>query len=380
MSDFIPVHEPVFIGNEKKYLAECIDSGWVSSEGNFVKEFEQAFSSYVGLDYGIAVSNGTAALETALYAVGVKPGDEVVMPSFTIISCAIACIRLGAIPVFVDIDPKNWTMNVSAIEEKISTKTAAIMAVHIYGHTVDMDPIYRLQEKYNFKIVEDAAEAQGARYFSRYRGDTWLNCGSLGDVSATSFYANKVITTGEGGMVCTAVEEYAERARSYRNLCFDEDRRFEHVELGYNFRMSNLQAAVGLAQLECIEQFLSKKKQLAQMYRQKIENISHVDFMKVEDWADSMYWMYSVILDGTNKIEASTVMSALKGKGIGSRPFFCGLHRQPALREWIMDAEQYPVTDHAYKYGLYLPSSINLTEVDIDRIVTSLGESIEGAA
>lgn len=365
-----PVNEPLLDGNERKYLNECIDSGWLSSEGPFVDKFENSFAEFVGCKFGVAVSNGTAALEVALYAAGLKPGDEVIMPSFTIISCAIACVRLGLIPVLVDIDPHTWTMNVHQIESKITSRTRAIMPVHIYGHPVDMDTVFILAEKHGLKIIEDAAEVQGAQYLSSHRGNTWLKCGSMSDVAATSFYANKIITTGEGGMVVTNDKTIAERAKSYRNLCFRPEQRFLHTELGYNFRMTNLQAAVGLAQVEQIERFVGIKRRIGEYYRKKFTDIKGLRFMPEMKWARSVYWMYSVELDPQHGITAKDMMNRLKAHNIGTRPFFMGMHSQPVLQDLgLFKDESYPNTDHAYKWGFYLPSGMTLTEKLVDEIV-----------
>lgn len=366
----IPVNEPLLDGNEKKYLNECIDTGWISSEGPFVARFEAGFSSFLGVQHGVAVCNGTAALEAALYALGVGKDDEVIIPSFTIISCAIACIRLGARPVLVDIEPDTWTMDASQIESRITARTKVIMPVHIYGHPVDMDKVFPLAEKYGLKILEDAAEVHGAEYYSRHRGGKWLKCGAMGDVSATSFYANKIITTGEGGMVLCNDPQSAERARSYRNLCFRPEMRFYHSELGYNFRMTNLQAAVGLAQLERIDKFLEIKVRLGEYYRDKLSGIRGLRFMPVKEYAKSVYWMYGIELDPASGITAAEMMARLKKRGIGTRPFFRGLHDQPVFRKiGYFDGEQYPRTDFAYRYGLYLPSGLTLTENIIDQVV-----------
>jgi perosamine synthetase len=365
----IPVNEPLLDGNEKKYLNECIDSGWISSEGPFVERFETAFASSTGVKHGIAVANGTAALETALYAIGIVEGDEVIMPSFTIISCAIACLRLGAKPVLVDIDPVLWTMDCDQIEGRITKKTKAIMAVHIYGHPVDMDPVFKIAEKYGLKIIEDAAEVQGAEYFSEFKGKQWLRCGGMGHVSATSFYANKIVTTGEGGMVLTSDGEVAQRARSYRNLCFIPTDRFHHENIGYNFRMTSLQAAVGLAQVEQMERFISIKRRNADLYRERLSALRGLRFMETKPWARSVYWMYAVELKEPSGLTAVEMMGRLKSGGIGTRPFFKGLHAQPVLgRMGIFDGKTFPKTDHAYKYGFYLPSGLTLTEENIDDI------------
>lgn len=375
---FIPVSEPLLDGNEKIYLNECIDTGWISSEGPFVKKFEEGFASFTGVNYGIAVCNGTAALETALYALGIAEGDEVIMPSFTIISCAIACIRLGARPVLIDIEPEIWTMDVSQIESRITAKTKAIMAVHIYGHPVQMDEIFRLSERYSLKILEDSAEVHGAEYFSRHRGGKWLKCGAMGHASSTSFYANKIITTGEGGMVLTDDKEVAERARSYRNLSFKAEQRFYHTEPGYNFRMTNLQAAVGLAQVEQIERFIGIKIRLGEYYRKRFDGIEGIRFMPVKEYARSVYWMYGVELDPARGMKAEEMMNRLKKRGVATRPFFRGLHDQPALNDMgFFTGETYPASDMASQYGFYLPSGLTLTTGDIDKVVAAVTEALD---
>ena len=252
--EFIPVNEPLLNGNEKKYLCECIDTGWISSEGPFVKEFEQKMSASAGRKYGVAVANGTAALEVAVQALGIGEGDEVIMPSFTIISCAMAVTKLGAVPVLVDSDLYTWNMNVDEIEAKITSKTKAIMIVHLYGLPVEVDKVLELAKKYNLKVIEDAAEMHGQKYKGK-------PCGSFGDISTFSFYPNKHITTGEGGMVVTDDEELAERCRMLRNLCFRKDVRYVHDEISDNYRFTNLQAAVGLAQLERLDEFVERKRE-----------------------------------------------------------------------------------------------------------------------
>lgn len=369
----IPVNEPILqAGNEKKYLAECIDTNFVSSEGPFVKKFEKAFSDYLNQSHGIAVCNGTAAIETALYAIGINKGDEIIMPSFNIISSAIAAIRLGAVPVLVDIDSDDWNMDVNEIESKITPRTKAILTVDIYGSPVDYDKIIEIAKKNNLIIIEDFAEAQGAEYFSK-KQNKWLKCGSIGDISATSFYANKIITTGEGGMIFTNNDLYAERARSYRNLCFINGNRFYHEELGYNFRMSNLQAAVGLAQFEQIQNFISIKIKNGELYRDRFNNIKGIKFHPVKKYSKCVYWMYSLELSPELGITADEMMSRLKKKNIDTRPFFKGLHIQPVLQALgYFLKEQYPKTDKASKYGFYIPSGLTLTEQQIDTVVKTI--------
>ncbi len=374
----IPINELSFTGNEAKYLKECIETGWISSEGPFVRRFEEGFASFLGLKHGIAVCNGTAALETALFALGVKAGDEVIMPSFTIISCAIACIRLGAKPVLVDIEPDTCTIDVSRIKAKITSKTKVIMPVDIYGHPVNMDKVLDLAKKYNLKVLVDFAESQGAQYHSEKKGENWLQCGSMGDIAATSFYANKIITTGEGGMVVTNNEKYSRRARAYRNLCFGEEERFNHVELGYNFRMTNMQAAVGVARLEQIEKFIGIKRKMAEYYKSGLSEIKQVRFLTEKPYAKSVYWVYAIQLKPGSGICAKELMGRLRKRGIETRPFFKGIHSQPALiKTGLFKGERYPRTDYAYKYGLYLPSGLALTKEQIDKVVKTLKSALK---
>ena len=315
--DFIPVNEPLLNGNEKKYLCECIDTGWISSEGPFVKEFEQKMSDTVDRKYGIAVSNGTAALIVAVQALGMKKGDEVIMPSFTIISCAMAVMKVGAVPVLVDSDLYTWNINTNEIEAKITPKTKAIMIVHLYGLPVEVDKILAIAKKYNLKVIEDAAEMHGQTYKGK-------PCGSFGDISTFSFYSNKHITTGEGGMVVTDDAEIAERCRTLRNLCFKKDIRYVHDETSENYRFTNLQAAVGLAQLESLDEFVEKKRQMGRYYTEKLRDIEGL-ILPVEktEYAQNIYWVYGIVLDKNVKVDNKTVQKFLAEEGIGSRTFFC---------------------------------------------------------
>lgn len=255
MSDFIPVNEPVIGEREKELVLECLNTGWISSEGPFVSQFEEAFSRRVGRKHGVACSNGTAALDLAVAALRLSPGDEVILPTFTIISCAAAIVRAGATPVVVDADPDTWNMVPEQVAAAITPRTAAIMVVHIYGLPVDMDPILELADRHQLAVIEDAAELIGGTYKSR-------PCGSFGHISTFSFYPNKHITTGEGGMVVTDDPDLAARCRSLRNLCFQPKQRFIHEELGWNYRMTNLQAALGLGQLERLDSALERKREI----------------------------------------------------------------------------------------------------------------------
>ena len=362
----IPVCEPSVGKKELEYVTDCLKTGWISSSGKYIEQFEEKWASYCGMKYGISVSNGTTALQVALGCLDLEPGDEVIMPTFTIISCAMAVIYNDAKPALVDSDPDLYTIDTSLIEEKITEKTKAIMPVHIYGHPCDMDEIFRIAEKYDLKIVEDAAEAHGGEYKGK-------RCGSLGDISCFSFYANKIVTTGEGGMILTDDEGYAEKARSLRNLCFQQEKRFLHERLGYNFRLTNMQAALGVAQVDKIEDSVNKKRWIANRYDERLKDIGKLILPIEREWAKNVYWMYAVVLDESSGIDAEGFAAKLKEYGIGTRPFFLGMHEQPVLRNMgLFKEEHYPVTERIYRYGLYLPSGLTLTEKQIDHVSESI--------
>ncbi len=364
---FIPVNEPLLNGNEKKYLCECIDTGWISSEGPFVKEFEQKMSASVGRKYGVAVSNGTAALEVAAQALGIGPGDEVIMPTFTIISCAMAITKLGGIPILVDSDPHTWNMNVDEIEAKITGKTKAIMIVHIYGLPVDVAPILKLAEKYGLKVIEDAAEMHGQTYCGK-------PCGSFGDISTFSFYPNKHITTGEGGMVVTDDEELAERCRSLRNLCFRKDIRYVHDELSDNYRFTNLQAAVGLAQLERLEEFVERKRKMGKFYMEQLKDTEGLTLpVESTNYADNIYWVFGLVIDDSIQADNRDIQKMLAEEGIGTRTFFWCMHEQPVYRNAGMFlGEKYKNAERLARKGFYIPSGLALTEVQMEVVVSKL--------
>lgn len=364
-----PVCVPEIGEHEIELVVQSMRDGWISSEGPAVAAFEARFAEFVGCTHGVAVCNGTAAVETALYAAGVGHGDEVILPSFTIISCAIAVLRLGAVPILVDIEPDTWCMRVDDVLAKITGKTKAIMAVHLFGHPVDLDPILEVSRKKGIAIVEDASQAHGALYKDRV-------CGSIGDVAAFSFYANKIITTGEGGMVTTSDPKIAARAQSYRNLCFDSERRFLHEDIGYNFRMSAMQAAIGLAQMSHAHEKVAKKRRIGAAYGRRLMKISGLQAQTERSWAKTVYWMYALQLSPELGRTARDVMEALRDRGVGTRPFFLGLHAQPSLQQHIAlpESATFPVSDMAYKYGFYLPSSLSLTEEDVDKICDVLEE------
>lgn len=363
----IPVNTPLFNGNEKKYLLECIESGWISSEGPFVSQFEAAFATRVERRHGIAVANGSAALDVAVAALRIGPGDEVIMPTFTIISPAASVVRAGATPVLVDSDPVTWNMDVTQIESKITSRTKAILVVHIYGLPVDMDPVLALAEKYGLAIIEDAAEMHGQTFRGR-------PCGSFGDISTFSFYANKHITTGEGGMVLTNDGELADRCRSLRNLCFQPHRRFVHEELGWNFRLTNLQAAIGLAQLELLDRTVLHKTEIGKEYRTRLQEQTDISFQPASvPYADNLCWVFGLVSE--NGTDAAIVMKYLAECSIGTRPFFWPMHEQPVFNQHgLFIGGSYPVAEKLARFGWYLPSGCGTT---LDQVRESSNATIQ---
>jgi len=371
MSEFIPVNEPLLDGNEKKYLLECIDTGWISSEGPFIKEFEQKFAACMGRKFGIAVCNGTAAIDAAIEALDIGPGDEVIMPTFTIISCIAQIVRKGAKPVLVDSDPITWNMDVTQIEAKITPRTKMIMIVHIFGLPVDVDPVLDIAKRHGIKVIEDAAEMHGQTYKGK-------PCGSFGDISTFSFYPNKHITTGEGGMILTDCHELAEICRSLRNLCFQSDKRFVHKRLGWNLRMTNMQAALGVAQLERLDEFVKKKRWIGRCYNELLADLPGVQLpLTKTEYAENIYWVYGLVLDDQVGFDADEAMKRLAKLGVGCRPFFYPMHQQPVFRELgLFEGEGYPVAEQMYHLGFYIPSGLALSERQIYRVVEALKSTI----
>jgi perosamine synthetase len=373
----IPVSEACFTDREVEYVGSCIRSGRISSSGPLIEEFEEKWSQYCGRKYGVSVCNGTAALQISVAALDLKEGDEVILPTFTIISCALAVLYAGATPVLVDADPRTWTMDVSQIAAKINTRTKAIMVVHIYGHPVDMDPILALAQRHGLAIIEDAAEAHGAEYLSRhaYPDARWARCGSFGTASCFSFYGNKAITTGEGGMVLTDDAALAERFRALRNLCFGSGRRFSHSELGFNFRMTSMQAAVGLAQLERVDQIVEKKRWIGQEYTKRLHGETGMQLPVEEPWAKNMYWMYGIVLSQEIGTSSEAFSREMADRGVETRPFFLGMHEQPVFRQrGLFKKERYPVSEWLARQGVYLPSGLALTEAQLSYVVDAARE------
>lgn len=371
MKEFIPVNTPVLSGNEAKYLKECIDTGWISSEGAFVKKFEERIAEITNRKYAIAVSNGTAAIDIAVEALNFKKGDEIILPTHTIISCINQIIRCGLKAVFVDSDADTWNMNVNDIENKITSKTKAIMVVHTYGLPVEMNKVLDLAKKYNLKIIEDSAEMIGQKYLNQ-------PCGSFGDISTLSFYPNKHITTGEGGMCLTNDKFLAEKCRSLKNLCFSNPR-FVHHNLGWNYRMTNMQAAIGLAQTERIDEIILRKRQIGDRYYSNLKSLKNdFDLPSNKSYAKNIFWVFGLCIKSNKKYNAKDIIEKLNLKGIGSRPFFYSLHKQPIFNKMnLFKDEYYPISELMSKNGFYLPSGLAITNDQIDYVSNSLIDIID---
>lgn len=363
----IPVNIPEIRPEDVSSVLAALNDGWISGEGPVVSAFESAVAESVSRRFGIAVSNGSDALDLAFRVLDLEPGDEVILPSFAIISCLAPILRMGLIPVFVDVDPKTWNLDVTRLEGAVSKKTKAILAVHTYGLAVDMDPVLEFATEHNLKIIEDSAEVHGQFYKGR-------PCGSIGDVSTFSFYANKNVTTGEGGMVLTDDPTLAERIRYFRNLTFRPEERFVHHELGWNMRLSSLQAALGIPQVKRVQEAVTKRRKIAEAYLSALENSPGLAFQALDAKGESNgYWVVGMTLESHPSFgSAKEAMTALAEAGVGSRPFFFPLHKQPLLAkhsyEWRC-AGDLDVSEHLGKQGFYVPNGLGMSEEDLQSAV-----------
>ena len=357
----IPVAEPYFSGNELKYVEDCIKSGWVSSAGSYIKQFESEFAKFCSAKYAVAVSNCTAALHLALRALNIKENDEVLVPNLTFAATANTPIYLGAKPVLVECDRETWNIDVQKIEEKITEKTKAIIPVHLYGHPCDMGAIMEIAKKHNLYVIEDAAEAHGAEY----KG---AKIGSIGDIGCFSFYGNKIITTGEGGMCVTNSHELNNRMRILRDHGMSPEKKYWHNEVGFNYRMTNIQAALGLAQLEQIEGFIKKKRENAILYNSLLKNIPGIILPPEKEWAKNVYWMYIILLGENFPATRDELMKKLLEKEIETRPFFYPLSEMPPYKT----EEKFEISSEISSRGINLPSSVKLTRENIEYIAEAI--------
>lgn len=375
----IPVCEPLLLDSDRALVEECLAHGWVGSAGPFIGRFEEAWAAYCGRRYGVAVSSGTAALQIAAECLDLEAGDEVIMPSFTIISCPLAVLRARGVPVLVDCDPRTWCLDVVQVRARITPRTRAILAVNIYGHPPDMDTLGDLAAEHGLAIIEDAAEGHGAEYLAGRRGahPAWRRCGSFGVTSCFSFYANKLITTGDGGMVLTDEARVAERARSLRNLCFGPERRFFHEGVGFNFRMTSMQAALGVGQIERMDAIVARKRRIASEYQRRLRETGGVHVRVEEGWARSSFWMNGLVLSPECGMDAVRLATALRAEGIETRPCFLGMHEQPAFHDaGLFQHERYPVTERLARHGLYLPSGLGLTDAELHHVCDVVADAV----
>lgn len=366
----IPVNTPVISEESKQYVNEALDTAWISSAGPFVSKFEQDFAKYIGVKHAVTVNNGTAALHVALLALGIGEGDEVIVPAFTMASSWLAILYTGATPVFVDCNLDDYNIDVTHIESKITSKTKAIMPVHIYGHSADMDPIMEIAHKHNISVIEDAAESHGGEY-------NGAKTGSIGNINCFSFYANKIITTGEGGMVVTSSDELANYSRKLRDL-YHSDTRFIHEKIGYNYRMTNLQAALGLGELQNIDKYLTKKQHMSELYAKYLGNISEIILPSTRRGVKNVYWMYAIRLSPESKLTKDQVRSKLKEKGVDTRDFFYSPLSQPILSKYLRSGDKFPNTEIIADTGFYLPSGLAITDEQVMQVSNALIEIIKG--
>ena len=365
----ISVNKPAFLGNEKKYLLDCINTGWISSDGNYVKKFEKKFSKFVDRKFSTSVSNGSVALEIALRALKLKKGSEVILPTFTIISCCNAIINAGLKPILVDCDLKTFNMDIQEVKKKISKTTSAIMVVHIYGITVNIDPILEIAKSKKIKIIEDASEMHGQEYKRK-------KCGTFGDISTFSFYVNKHITTGEGGMILTNKKKIYEEILKLKNLYFGKSTdRFKHKEIGWNQRFTNLQAAVGLAQLERIDQIVKKKIFIGEYYSKRLRTLSdkiHLP-LKNTNYCKNIFWVYALVIKNNIKINAKFLIKTLRKKGIECRPFFYPMHLQPVYKKMkIFNNLKYPNSEVISNKGFYIPCGLGISIKEQNKVIKAL--------
>jgi perosamine synthetase len=363
----IPVFAPWLSENVRRYVLDCVDSGWISSLGQYVERFERDFAAFCEARHGVATSNGTTALHLALVTLGIGPGDEVLVPDLTFVSTANVVRYTGATPVLVDVDLRTWGMDPADARRKLTPRTRAIIPVHLYGHPVDMDSLLALAAAHGLEVVEDAAEAHGARHRGR-------RVGALGKIGAFSFYGNKIITTGEGGMLVTNDPTLAERAAFLRDHAMDRRRRYYHPEIGFNYRMTNIQAAIGCAQLEQADSILARRKEIAAAYQAGLAGIAGLTPPPAQPWAENVYWMYSVLVEPAFGADREAVRAGLRERGIDSRPFFVPLHELPPYRQ---DAP-FPVTTALAAKGINLPSGTGLLPEEIAAVCNALRELPRG--
>jgi perosamine synthetase len=369
--DFIPVSTPSLSTEDVDAVAQAIEEGWISSEGPQVREFEAKFSDAIGVKNGVAVASGTAALDIGFEALGIGPGDEVILPSFTIVSCLNQILRSGATPVFVDSMPDTWNLDHQAVESAITARTKAIVVVHIYGLPADIDHIKKLALARDIALIEDSAEAHGQHLDGS-------PLGSFGTLSTFSFYSNKLITTGEGGMLLTDDDEIAARARELRNLSFNPEQRFVHTTIGWNYRLTAMQAALGLSQLGRMNQLLAHKQEIGRHYHELLQDVEELTLpLPSYRGSDNVYWVFGVVLASDSPLSAREIMESLRRRGIGTRPFFFPLHQQPVLEDFgISRQDSLPISEWLGKQGFYIPNGADSTPETREYVAEQIREIV----
>jgi len=371
MKRFIPVAAPTLNGNEKNYVQDCLDSSWISSCGKYIDLFEEKFAQFCKTEHAITCCNGTVALHLALKALGVGPGDEVIVPTLTFVATANAVTYCGATPVFVDSDPLTWNMDPSLIESLITYRTKGIIAVHLYGHPADMDPILEIARTHSLFVIEDAAEAHGAEYKGR-------RIGSIGDIATFSFYGNKIITTGEGGMVVTNDNALAQKIRILKGQGLDPERRYWFPQIGYNYRMTNIAASIGLAQLENVDWHISRRRDIAGIYKNLLKNVPEITMQLEMPWANCVYWMTSIVLNHNIALSRDEIINKLTKEGIETRPFFYPMHTLPMYTSMVRKYNL-NIAEQVSSHGINLPTYADLNSKDIeyicDRLIKSLSKN-----
>jgi perosamine synthetase len=365
----IPLVRPTFDGKEMEYVTDCIMTGWVSSQGKYVGQFESNFAEFIGSKDALAVSNGTVALHLALVALGIGPGDEVLIPNLTFASPANAVLYVGATPIFVDVDPTSMAIDFHEAKKFISNKTRAIIVVHLYGYPAFMDILHQISSFHNLYVIEDCAEALGTRYQGTH-------VGNFGDAATFSFFGNKTITTGEGGMIIFRDQSLMKKAKILRDHGMSPDRRYWHDEIGYNYRLTNLQAALGVAQLERVNFFIERKRWIAEQYNSFLREVLGLHLPQDGGDVYNSYWLYTIILDRDFAFRRDAILKYLKDRGVEVRPVFYPLHRMPPYKKYVEDDALFPIANWLSDCGISLPSSIELSRDEIRRVCAHLVEAL----
>jgi len=369
--EFIPISNPALVGNELKYVTDCVQSSWISSVGTYVQRFEEAFAEFCGTEHAVTCSNGTTALHLALLALGVRPGDEVIVPTLTYVATANAVVYCGARPVFVDSESETWNMDPAHIEALITPRTKGIIVVHLFGHPVDMDPIMDIARRHGLFVLEDAAEAHGAEYKGR-------RVGSIGDVATFSFFGNKIITTGEGGMVTTNDRALADEVRRLKNHGMDPQRKYWFPTVGYNYRLTNVASAIGLAQLEKIDWHLEQRQQIASWYREFLADVPGLTWQAEKEWARHVWWLFTVVMDRDTPLGRFDTLAELKARGVEGRQIVYPIHQLPPYQDLAYDG-RFPVAERIVDRGLHLPTWSGLTREQVRHVCNSLVECTNAA-